>query len=204
MAEVFAGVGAATGIFGSVTSILGGNKAKKAARKAAAAALKLGQMNAEGLRSLAVSDQVDALQAERTLYWEAAKFRGANLALIAGSGMNSSFGSAQQARSQNALAIVGDAQRMRENASRRTQGTLHAAKIARLGGQSQAAGLRAQGNAALMSGVGSGLQGLASVSNILSSAFSNQTPSTSTAVTPGQTAVTPMPLPGVPSTTSFS
>jgi hypothetical protein len=171
---------------GTVSSIFGGLSSASAARKAAAQARAIGRENEKGLLDLAVSDREDFIQAEQDLYWQASQFRGANAAHVIGSGLNAVFGSAAQAASQNAMAVVGDAKRLRDNSDRQTKATLHAAKIARMGGNSQARSLMAQANSANTQAITSAFTGL---SSIASNAFAD---SRTPPVAPKSTPVTPV------------
>jgi hypothetical protein len=158
MGEVIAGLGLVFGVYGAA-------KSARAAAKAAEQARRIGRANAAGFRRLAADRVQTGHTLEQRHYYAAAQFTGRQYSKIAGSGLNANFGSAAQIRGHTAGQIVADARNIREKTMKDVEELLHRARVAKLGGQAQAAGLEAQGLSALYSGIGNTFSGLAGIVN---------------------------------------
>jgi len=154
---------AALAAIGIGFQLVGAFQSADAAGKAAKHARLIGRLNEEGFRRLAHDRAERGRTEERDHYWKAAKFKGRQFTRITGAGLNADFGSAAQVQAETAMLIVRDASIIAENSKRDQEELLHRARIARAGGDTQAAGLNAQGISALYAGFGSALQGASQI-----------------------------------------
>ena len=155
---VLGGAGLGLNIFGSI-------KAKKAAKKAAARAAKIANLNAEGFMLKAANAQQRSLQAQRSHYFASAKFVGSQDAALAAGMINTDFGSAAEVRDYTAASIAEDAMTLHTNGMNEIADVAHQSRVARAGGNAAAARIRAQGSAQFISGIASSVSNAGSLAN---------------------------------------
>lgn len=156
-------IGTAIGILGVGTQISGGIMGNRAARKGAARSREIGRLNEED----AINQAVDAVDRGKELeslrQFQNARLVGAQIAGQAAAGLNSDFGSAALIRDETEYFAELDAATIRDNVDREVEGFIHASKIARLGGQTQARAQESQGLGQLISSAANAASSTASL-----------------------------------------
>lgn len=147
---------AAVGFLSASSSTVGGMLSQRASQSAAARAERIGRMNERDFERRAIDTAERAAEDKRRLYWQASKLTGSQRAAYGAANVNAEFGSAALVRSETEYIIERDAATIALNADKEIEDFIFAGKIAAMGGQAQAAGLRSQGLGALISGVASG------------------------------------------------
>lgn len=144
---------AASAVVGAAGSLAGGFMSSKAAKRAARRAKKIARLNERDFQRQAVDAYVQSKEDQRQLYWQASRITGAQAAVYGATNRDADFGSAALVVSETERLIGEDAAMIAFNADRAVKQLLFQGKIARKGGQAQAANLKAQGIGELVSGI---------------------------------------------------